>query len=432
VPEDLTIEQDEPQTFMCPHCEDTYEDEQSAMDCCPPYACSTCGDRHDYEEDAEECCQYRCRECGELYEYESDAENCCMARCEECGEYYDSQDQADTCCRQGGDPYYPTLPDTQPYYISIDALELRPARLLSIEQELTAGGAAVAAMLADYGLSHERHIQYYSSAPSKGWICVCEDGSLPSNGGEVKYSKFDLSQPHDAERMSLAVTKIRQLHKDAGIVDVGSSAGMHIHQSAKDQNGTVLGPYEMCCLHELFSHYEDMIYGLAAAGWQWHRIQRGNNDYAKPIPKMSHKDKTAWKLSRNMRGKYYGINFERLLHVVGSCSCGSVKFGSWSDCECGAFDGATVEWRVFNTSTMPETIHAWALVSSAMMALAHLHKAGELTDHPFHTANASSPSRIRARQDALRRFLRTAPLTDDERDVIRAAAERSPLLKIGG
>src|SRR4029077_7567332 len=357
--------------------------EEDAEACCLPYVCPICEERHAEEDAADECCQHRCGECGELYEYESDAEECCRYRCENCGESYEYEDSARECCSRGGDPYYPTLAAVTPYLVSIDSLDNRVPRLLSIEEELTAGGAAVAAVLRGFDLGESSSIEDYSYSPSMGGIAVCEDGSLPSDGGEVKYSRFDLSRPAVVEKLSVALTKIRQLHKDAGIVQVSTSAGMHIHQAARDIEGRVLEPRDMTALHELFCYGEDMIYGLAAAGWQRHRYTGSGNDYARPIPKLEQKGKSAWKVARVMGNKYYGINFERLLGTVNRCNCGSVRFGSWSECECGAFDKATVGGRVFTPSRKPETIHAWVLFTAAVMELAHSHEIGTLVDQPF-------------------------------------------------
>jgi hypothetical protein len=424
------IEEQEP-TFQCPSCEAEHDDETEAEQCCWT-PCPICDRRHEDSYDADHCCQTACPGCGELFEYESEAEECCQYRCSECGELHEYEEQAFECChRRGGDPYYPQLAAVTPYTIEIEGRDDRAPRFISIEQELTAGGAAVARMLYDQGLSEASGVEDYSHAPGPRGIAVCEDGSLPSDGGEVKYSKFDLARRTDATKMSMAVTKIRQLHKDAGIVNVGSAAGMHIHNGAKDRLGRVLGPVPMAALHELFTFGEDMIYGLAAAGWtSGHRYSGGGNDYAKPIPRVDGK-KSPWKISRVMGSKYYGINFERLLNTVGTCRCGSVRFGSWSECECGAFDHATVEWRVFNTSTMPETIHAWLLFTSAVMELAHTHTPDTLPDNPYRPSGAVLPARIAKRQEILAWFLAHCPLNNDERDVIRAAADRSPLLKEG-
>jgi len=399
----------------------------------PPtyFQCRYCSTEYETEGERDDCCHFNCRECGEEYRYQDDADECCSYRCPECGETHESEREARGCCRQGGDPWYPTMPLLTPYSLQIDPVLGREPRLISIEQELTGGGAAVASMLYDLDLSAHEGIESYSYQPPMGGIAVCEDGSLPSEGGEVKYSRFLLSDRAYAATISRAVSSIRWLHKEAGVVSVGSSAGLHIHAAAKDMNGVVLGPAQMAALHELFSFGEDMIYGLAAAGWKSHRYSGDGNDYAKPIPKLTTSEKNPWHVARIMGSKYYGINFERLLDTVHSCRCGSVRFGAWSECECGAFDGATCEWRVFNTSTMPETIHAWLLFVLGVTARAMTHPLGTLPNQEFEPYRATTPQRKTHRKETLDWFLKSCPFSADEKDVIRAAAERSPLIGEG-
>lgn len=396
------------------------------------YTCRYCLAMYPTEEERDECCRFECEQCGSEHRYENEASECCDHRCSECGEQWDTEEGALGCCRRGGDPWYPRVPELTPYSLQIDPIPSREPRLISIEQELTGGGAAVAAMLYDAGLSDHSGIESYSYQPSTAGIAVCEDGSLPSDGGEVKYSRFLLSERSYADKLSRALGNVRWLHKDAGVVKVGSSAGIHIHAAAKDRNGKVLGPAQMAALHELFSFGEDMIYGLAAAGWSsGHRYTGNGNDYAKPIPKLSTRQKNPWHVARIMGSKYYGINFERLLETVNSCRCGSVRFGAWSECECGAFDSATCEWRVFNTSTMPETIHAWLLLVLGVTARAEYHQLNTLPNQEFSPISAMGLSRKKGRQETLDWFLKSCPFSADEKDVIRAAADRSPLIREG-
>lgn len=391
--------------------------------------CRYCSQSYLTEAERDECCRFECGQCGGEHRYQEDADDCCTWRCPNCGESHESEREADACCRQGGDPWYPTPPSNlTPYSLQIDPAPSREPRQLSIEQELTGGGGAVASLLYDLGLSSHGGIESYSYQPGIAGIAVCEDGSLPSDGGEVKYSRFLLSERGYADKLSQALGYVRWLHKEAGVVKVGSSAGMHIHVAAKDVNGKVLGPVQMAALHELFSFGEDMIYGLASAGWRSHRYDGTGNDYAKPIPKLSTRDKNPWHVARIMGSKYYGINFERLLETVNTCRCGSVRFGAWSECECGAFDGATCEWRVFNTSTMPETIHAWLLFVLGVTARAEYHSVGTLPNQEFDPYNAKGVARRQGRKETLDWFLKSCPFTRDEQDVIRAAAERSPLI----
>lgn len=50
--------QEEEEVYVCPICEDEYEDEESAMWCCQEQpTCPVCGEAYDTEEEAETCCE---------------------------------------------------------------------------------------------------------------------------------------------------------------------------------------------------------------------------------------------------------------------------------------------------------------------------------------------------------------------------------------
>jgi len=118
--------------------------------------------------------------------------------------------------------------------------------------------------------------------------------------------------------------------------------------------------------------------------------------------------------------RYFGLNFQRLFSAVSSCSCGAARMGDWNGCECGAFDGATVEWRVFNSSTLPRTIHAWLLFSHAVTAYADRHTLGTLAPNPYGSQTKSE------KREVLNNLLAMLPLTRGEKAIIREAADRSP------
>jgi hypothetical protein len=375
--------------------------------------CQSCDDRHPE--------QYDCSECGEEWSFEDDAERCCWPRCPECGEAYPEAYEAEDCCRPSG-ASYPRLSDIVPYQITVPVIEDRPARLCSIEQEVSKGGTAAAQMLYDYGYAVDNRIESYSWSPSRGNVGVCQDGSLPSGGGEVIYSRFDLSDRMQVQRLSGAAGRMRQLAREANVVRVNTQAGTHIHISATAENGKRLGPTEMTALHELFCYAEDAIYGLAAAGWHAHRQSPNGGGYCRPVPKIDQAN--AWRINRAMRSeRYYGLNFGRLLQSAASCHCGAAQFGVWEECECGVFDTATVEWRVFNASTKPETLHAWILLAQAMTAHAFRHGVGTLPVNAYGDGDAES------RWEVLEHLFQILPLTETEISVIRKAAKSSPLYK---
>lgn len=374
------------------------------------FACSMCGESHPSEHAARMCCpQFECPECGYAYHYEEDAANCCAE--EDYDEEYGS-----------GGSDYGTLPELGTVYrLDIPTLPNRPQRACSIEQEVGSGGSKAAAMLGDYGYATSGGIRSYSADCDPGWVIVKEDGSLPSDGGEIVYSRFNLNQAADAERLSEALARVRLL-RECGHVRSSSSAGTHVHISATASDGTRILPQHMAALHEVFVHLEDTLYALAACGWDSHRLDEGydGNTYCKGLPKVQGKTTPAKVLREMRRDRYLGLNFARLIEAVQTCRCGAGNVGAWDECECGAMDSATVEWRLFNSSTKPETIHAWLLVAHALTAYAAEHELGTLTPTEIRSGTPES------RWEQLEWMLATCPFTDDEREVVRDAAKRSP------
>lgn len=48
--------------YRCGTCDEIHDDEDGALECCPPeayecYCCPVCGEAHDLAEDARDCCQ---------------------------------------------------------------------------------------------------------------------------------------------------------------------------------------------------------------------------------------------------------------------------------------------------------------------------------------------------------------------------------------
>jgi hypothetical protein len=150
--------------------------------------------------------------------------------------------------------------------------------------------------------------------------------------------------------------------------------------------------------------------------------------YCKPVPKLpSGQRGTGFRISALMRSdRYFGLNFERLLAGASNCSCGAGRFGEWAACECGAFDGATVEWRLFNASTKPETLHAWLILSNALTAVAMTHRVGTLPTNAYGAAGS-----LDSRREVQRWIESNAPMSDDEIQVVRKAVTRSPRMRRG-
>ena len=376
---------------VCEDCQERYQ-----------YTCSSCGSSHgDDEEGAYDCCRYSCEGCGERHDYEDEALSCCGAASEEA----------------------PYLAERQYHPITVPVIANRPARLCSVEQELASGAAVVANLLYREGVSNDDYVRGYHSSHSgeAGMVHVEEDGSLPNGGGEVVYDRFNLSFPPQSERLSRTIGKIRQLRDEHQLVKTSFAAGIHVHVSVKAEDGSSLSTRDVAALYEVWCYAEDMLYSISAAGWNRHRQPNESySGYCKAVPKVSG-EATPAKVWRAMRAdRYFGLNFQRLYNAVSRCSCGASTVGDWESCDCGAMDGATIEWRVFNASTLPRTIHAWIVLAQAITAYSKLHELGTLPSNEYGSQTASE------KREVLNHLLDILPLTEGEKDLILDAANRSP------
>ena len=390
------------------------------------YECDHCGREFEDEDEAYDCCRYTCPSCGSVHRYPEDADGCCpQHECPSCYSLFYSEDEAMACCRRGSSSYPALEALDAPYLVSVPEIEGRPGRVCSIEQEINDGGSEATRMLYDFGFADSEQQVSYSSSGRPGRVSVKGDASLTGDDpAEIVYSRFRLWEPHSTRDLSLALGRMRQLARETtpGVVRVNKSAGTHIHISATAENGLRIGPTEMGALHEIFAYSEDFLYSLAAAGWDAHRASPHSSGYCKPIPKLAVGQKaTGFRVHALMRGdRYFGLNFQRLLDAAGSCSCGAGRYGEWQECECGAFDSATVEWRLFNASTKPETLHAWLLLAHSLTAMSFGHPVGTLPTNSYGSQDAEGRRSVQT-------WIETnAPLTDDEILVIRRAAAKSP------
>lgn len=424
------------------------------------FACGTCSGLHDSIAGAATCCvdtavpgqiltgplaglvidddeeeetpdpRYHCPECGEDYAEELNAERCCMTPCEDCGAWYRDSDDAYDCCRTDGSDWNDDVLQVRgDYTVEIPVIDGRPPRVCSIEQELSNGGPAVADMLYRAGHSNYDSLMSYSDEGSAGGILVKEDGSLDGGGGEVVYSRFQLWNRNHSDLLSNVLARIRRM-KEQGYVSTGYDAGLHIHISATSDagEGRNFGPREMAALWEIFSYCESVLYRLGAAGWARHRGTSYTRRLVKfdPVTDPISPGKIAG-LALEDEGRYYSINFKRLLDAASGCYCGACPVGDWEHCSCGVLQRGTIEWRVFNATTSPETLHAWLILAHSLTA-----KAFDLVPNTL-TANGwdepgSDASDIHT--DVLGWILSKCPMTDDERRVVLKAAKRAPDLNI--
>lgn len=418
------------------------------------YRCSVCAREWGTSVRADRCCTFQCSGCGLRHLGELDAANCCpQFMCPTCGVNYYDENERDLCEERheyneepdypdyyeepppqfgeityehgpgtGGPPYPPEVLSVDPEHILfVDALEGRPSRMCSIEQELTAGGNTVARMLYDLGFSDYYQVTNYGRDSEPHRMIVKEDGSLPHGGGEVVYSRYALSRQDHANDVSKALACINALKRD-GHVGIGDQAGTHIHVSALDNNfENLIGPPQMASLYEIFSFAEDVLFRLAASGWPGHR----GHSHTQPLVKMDRP--TPGKIAQEAtHSRYFSLSFTRLLNAARACSCGACIAGGWQDCSCGAIRKGTVEWRIFNATTDPKTIHAWTLLAQGLTAASLDYTLGSLEPNEIRwdTPPAERHAWI------LGWILWNCPFTDPERQLIIECARQAPRLQI--
>jgi hypothetical protein len=394
------------------------------------YMCSECEAEHHYEDEAMDCCTFMCPNCGDIYEEENEASECCAYECEFCGAHYNSEEWMLSCCEGERErqllfnPDYPeTVDQTEPeHVIYVPAIENRPSRVCSIEQELSRGGAAVARLLNRIGISEYDRIMNYSFESMPGTAVVKEDGSLPTGGGEAVFSRFLLSNQRDMRSLSKALACIEELRRE-GIVEVNESAGTHVHISALDLQRKAFGPAQIAALYEIFSFSEDVVFRIGSAGWPNHR----GTEYTRLMPKLGRESDgiTPSKISKQaQRERYFSLNFRRLLNAAQSCRCGAAIVGDWDGCDCGVLDTGTVEWRVFNATTDPEIIHSWLLLAHGMTGASFGHVLGTLEPHDYGSTDPELHPWI------FGWLLWNCPFEDGERQLLFNTARKSPGLNL--
>lgn len=411
-------------SYPCSNCGFHHTALSQAVSCCH-FTCAECGAGYRYETEALACHGHSCQYCGTYYATMDEAEECHsdMHPCPNCGSWYDEPERAERCCNPYHDITYPeeVLNQQPEYVLYVQDLPDRPGRPSSIEQELSSGQRTVAKMLGDMGVSPFYDIRSYGTDPGQRQICVKEDSSLPDDGGEVLYSRWRLWRAAEAKTLSKAVGAIRRL-KDESLVSTTTEAGTHIHIGAIDHTARkIFGPAQVAALWEIFSFCEEVLFHLAAVGWKAHR----GTSHTRPLFKLN-KPK-AGQIARRQAGhdnRYFSINYQRLFQAAQSCTCGACPTGDWEDCECDTLSKGTIEWRIFNASTKPETLHAWLLLAHALVAKAFDHELGTLEPNGWEGTDKAWHPWI------FGWILNECPFTDAERQILIDCARRSETLQI--
>lgn len=274
-------------------------------------------------------------------------------------------------------------------------------RETSCEFEATAGIATAADALSLLNRPGARYVVHGDS--------TCD--------GEIVFTRLRLDERETAERYGRSLAVLARL-RETGDLTVGMRAGHHVHVSARDDDGRGMSPNALVSLYSIYSHCEDLLYRIAAAGWSMHRDESSAGNWAKPIPKLG----TVAKTPRNVGNaigsdKYQGLNVSNYISNIRNCRCGAFTFGDWTQCEC-PDDRATVEWRLWNAAVSGRKIRTYIAISAVLTDYAaniDPRECAHLPEHPF--TNTGSVN-----EDALSRqldYLLSRPgFTNRDRDDI--------------
>jgi hypothetical protein len=215
--------------------------------------------------------------------------------------------------------------------------------------------------------------------------------------------------------------------RDAQACGVGLTAGHHVHVAARDYHtGRGFTPNALVSLYSVFAHCEDLLYRLAAAGWENHRCE-SNGDYSAPMLKVSPGMRRSPRSVGNAIGneRYQGLNVTPYLGAIQSCRCGAFRFGEWDACEC-PDNRATIEWRLFNAAVSPRKVRAYIAIAANLTSYAALvdsRATSSLDEHPFTGCNTVDTEALRKQLD----YLTSRPgFTSRDRTDIEWLASISP------
>lgn len=301
----------------------------------------------------------------------------------------------------------------------IPALDDRPARPVSMEQEIGGDAQQVVSAFHSEGFTSEQYMRGYHSGGNGEWLYVEEDGSVD---GEIIYSRLRLDNPRTARKLEDALGIVQTLISEDEI-GLDSRCGFHIHVGLSHSEGVPCYSMEsVVSLYHLWNYVEDVVFRLASANWRHHRTEGQDCNYSPPTPKRL---AGAVSVGRGMARERGALNLSNFLAARGYCSCGAFDFGDWSACTC-ALEKATVEFRVFNATANKRKIRAYVALCLALVAYAERNTC-TAESFPVDAWRGTASLNADAAYERLHFILRQLPLTEQEREDIRYCAERSSL-----
>lgn len=305
----------------------------------------------------------------------------------------------------------------------------RPSRLISTEQEIAHGRSIVQTQLRSSGLlldsSHHASMPYDPNGDGSQ-LAICYGMSDSSCDGEIVYTKLDLGNNNHAKRFGEA-SAIVQAMAARRETSVSFTCGYHVHVSGTDREGRVLTPNAIRRLYAIIGHVEPVLFRLAEGGVGRYR----GGSHSKPIPKLPNgQPRTAMAIRNHWHDdRYLSVNISPFLDAIQRCNCGAMTWNGWQGCTCGQVNqGGTIEFRVWNGVTRPDTIHAFLALSDGIVDLSvRGRRMFDLPETPIMPASMRGGTLSRQESEAYKWLLDQLRLSDTEHAQIQALAARTSL-----
>lgn len=261
----------------------------------------------------------------------------------------------------------------KPCDMLITSTPQRPVRLCSVELEITHGAERVIEELYKKGLSTSAEIVTYHQGDENSFAYMEQDSSLPSDGGELIFSKMRMDDPVTVSKLRESLGVLRR-HIKNGDATIDLRTGAHVHIDAHKTGFNHIRNNAI-----LFNYLEDVIYRLSAANYTRHR----GTHYALVLPKGQMDSQAVFNQSFFRNNVHHSVLNVAYYHhaVMKNCGCGQIVAGHPDDCEC-QLGKCTVEFRVFNGTSSWKKLHAYIALCMSMVAYARNVEDMDVEDFP--------------------------------------------------
>lgn len=189
--------------------------------------------------------------------------------------------------------------------------------------------------------------------------------------GELVFSRVEAWNANHAQAFRALLHAHDWQRRNGGGLRVSYSCGGHIHVGTRSDMSGQMGQRALVALYNAFCHLEDLLYRLAASGWDDHRSAMRDDDWCSKLDKLGGEHRRSpmrvWQTAGTER--YLGMNLTNWMGAMSACQCHAVAVsGDWRECVCGIPERHqnTVEYRLWNSTLKPHRAEAFAVVSLAL------------------------------------------------------------------